>query len=74
MPYVKMLAMLTLMVTSTVMCIYGPRLTGRATTLLAEGILSKYRGGAGIDFEATWKDVTQGCQALLEALLREEER
>ncbi len=55
--YVKMLAMLTLMVTSTVMCIYGPRLTGRATTLLAEGILSKYRGGSGIDFEAIWSIV-----------------
>ena len=52
-PYLfKMSLMLVLMVTSTVMCIYGPRLTGKATTLLAEGILSKYRGGDGIDFTA----------------------
>ena len=72
--YVKMLAMLTLMVTSTVMCIYGPRLTGRATTLLAEGILSKYRGGAGIDFEATWNIVRTliilyGVSAILDYLV-----
>ena len=53
--YFRLFLMLTLMVTSTVMCIYGPRLTGKATTLLAAGILSKYQGGAGIDFEAIGK-------------------
>ena len=50
--YGKMGVMLSLMVVSTVMCIYGPRLTGQATTLLAQGILSKYQGGEGIDFTA----------------------
>ena len=40
--YLHIVAMLVLMVTSTIMCIYGPRLIGNATTLLAEGVLSKY--------------------------------
>ena len=49
--YLRIILMLVLMVTSTIMCIYGPRLIGNATTLLASGIVSKYQGGAGIDFE-----------------------
>lgn len=50
--YFKIFMMLLLMVISTVMCIYGPRLIGNATTLLAQGVLSKYQGGPGIDFAA----------------------
>ena len=49
--YIQIVAMLLLMVISTVMCIYGPRLIGNATTLLAQGVISKYQGGPGIDFE-----------------------
>ena len=55
--YFRFILALLLMVISTVMCIYGPRLTGKATTLLSEGILSKYRGTGGIDFDAIWKIV-----------------
>ena len=40
--YLRIILMLVLMVTSTIMCIYGPRLIGNATTLLASGIVSKY--------------------------------
>lgn len=47
----KLILMMCLMITSTLMCIYGPKLTGQATTLLSEGIISKYTGGKGIDFE-----------------------
>ena len=50
--YGRIILSLLLMVISTCMCIYGPKLTGNATTLLASGILSKYQGGKGIDFEA----------------------
>lgn len=50
--YGRIIFSLVLMVISTCMCIYGPRLAGEATTLLANGIISKYQGGLGIDFEA----------------------
>ncbi|MBQ0035894.1 MAG: ABC transporter ATP-binding protein [Firmicutes bacterium] len=49
--YARIIIALAIMVTSTVMCIYGPKLIGNITTLLSEGILSKYQGGVGIDFE-----------------------
>ena len=55
--YFKIIFALVLMVISTVMCIYGPKLVGNATTLLADGIVSKYQGGAGIDFMAIGKVV-----------------
>ena len=48
--YGRILLSLVLMVTSTVMCIYGPRLIGNVTTLLSQGILAKYKGEGGIDF------------------------
>ncbi|MBQ1483154.1 MAG: ABC transporter ATP-binding protein [Erysipelotrichaceae bacterium] len=53
--YARIILSLLLMVTSTVMCIYGPKLIGDVTTLIAEGILSKYGGGSGIDFEKIGK-------------------
>ncbi len=37
---------------STIFTIIAPRILGSATTKLAEGIASKYRGGDGIDFVA----------------------
>ena len=49
--YARIILSLILMVTSTVMCIYGPRLIGNVTTLISQGIISKYAGGAGIDFK-----------------------
>ena len=56
--YLRIVISLLLMVTSTVMCIYGPRLIGNVTTLLSEGIISKYHGGAGIDFTTIGRLVT----------------
>ena len=55
--YFKFLLALLLMVFSTILCIYGPRLTGQATTLLSEGILNKYQGKGGINFDAIWNIV-----------------
>ena len=55
--YFRFFLALMLMIISTVMCIYGPRLTGQATTLLSEGILAKYQGIGGIDFDAIWNIV-----------------
>lgn len=55
--YFRFLLALFLMVFSTILCIYGPRLNGQATTLLSEGILAKYSGKGGIDFDAIWKIV-----------------
>lgn len=49
--YFKIILSLVLMVISTVMCIYGPRLIGDVTTAISNGILSKYAGGPGIDFK-----------------------
>ena len=56
--YLRIVISLLLMVISTVMCIYGPRLIGNVTTLLSEGIISKYHGGAGIDFTTIGRLVT----------------
>ena len=53
--YGRIFLSLILMIISTVMCIYGPRLIGNVTTKISEGILSKYSGGAGIDFPAIGK-------------------
>ncbi len=53
--YFRIFMGLFVMVVSTVMCIYGPKLIGNVTTMLSEGILSKYQGGAGIDFDAIGK-------------------
>ena len=39
----------------TVFNIIGPRILGSATTKLAEGLVSKYTGGTGIDFDAIGK-------------------
>ncbi len=48
--YGRIVLSLILMIISTVMCIYGPRLIGNVTTMISQGILSKYNGGEGIDF------------------------
>ncbi|MBQ5444253.1 MAG: ABC transporter ATP-binding protein [Erysipelotrichaceae bacterium] len=56
--YARIILSLVLMVTSTVMCIYGPKLIGNVTTLIAQGILDKYAGGSGIDFETIGKLIT----------------
>lgn len=53
--YFKFAIALLMMVTSTIMCIYGPLLTGNATTLIADGLVSKYQGLGGIDFVALGK-------------------
>ena len=48
--YFKVIFVLVLTVVSTLLSIIAPKVTGNATTLLFEGIVSKYTGGAGIDF------------------------
>ncbi|MDO5440339.1 MAG: ABC transporter ATP-binding protein [Erysipelotrichaceae bacterium] len=55
--YGRIILSLVLMIISTCMCIYGPKLIGNATTLLATGIVNKYKGGTGIDFDALGKIV-----------------
>ena len=53
--YFKFALALIMMIISTLMCIYGPLLTGNATTLIAEGVSNKYKGLGGIDFSALGK-------------------
>ena len=55
--YGRIVTSLVLMVVSTCLCIYGPKLTGDATTLLATGIMQKYQGTGGIDFAGLGKIV-----------------
>lgn len=55
--YGRIITSLVLMVVSTCLCIYGPKLTGDATTLLATGIMQKYQGIGGIDFVGLGKIV-----------------
>lgn len=52
--YSRIILSLILMIVSTLMCIYGPSLIGQVTTLISEGVISKYQGGKGIDFEKIW--------------------
>ena len=40
---------------ATIFEIVGPKVMGRATTLLAEGVMARLRGTGGIDFEAVGK-------------------
>jgi ATP-binding cassette subfamily B protein len=37
---------------STIFSIFGPKILGRATTTLVEGLISSFRGGPGIAFDA----------------------
>jgi len=50
--YLRLGLSLSIMVISTVMCIYGPKLVGNITTLISNGIIAKYSGKGGIDFDA----------------------
>ena len=68
--YFGIILSLVLMVTSTLMCIYGPRLIGNVTTLLSEGLMSKYQGGPGIDFDKIGRLVlTILCIYLISAVI-----
>lgn len=40
---------------STIFGIIGPRISGDATTLITEGMISKFKGGDGIDFDELGK-------------------
>lgn len=53
--YFKIIFVLIITVIGTVLTIVGPKISGQATTLLYEGIVSKTKGGLGIDFEAIFK-------------------
>lgn len=48
--YLPIIAVLVFAIGSTVFSILGPKILGNATTKLATGLMSKYTGGAGIDF------------------------
>ena len=39
----------------TVFQVIGPKVMGRATTVLAEGLMHKIKGMGGIDFDSIWK-------------------
>ena len=56
--YFRIVLSLIIMVVSTVICIVGPKKIGDITTLIAEGIASKYAGGPGINFDAIAKLIT----------------
>ena len=53
--YFRIILALVLVIGSTIIAIIGPKILGQATTLLFEGIVSKYQGGSGIDFSAILK-------------------
>jgi len=51
-PYkIKFIFIFIFITLSTVFTIVGPKILGKATTLLATGLISKYTGGSGIDFD-----------------------
>ena len=52
---VKLIIAFTLMIISILLSVYGPTLTGNATTLISDGLISKYNGGSGIDFSGVYK-------------------
>jgi len=49
---VSVALVLALAAGSTVFAIFGPKILGKATTTLVEGVISSFRGGPGIDFKA----------------------
>lgn len=51
----KVFIVLFFAIGSTIFSIIGPKILGNATTLLAEGMASKFTGGLGIDFEGIAK-------------------
>ncbi|MEG0165367.1 ABC transporter ATP-binding protein [Anaerorhabdus sp.] len=53
--YVPIFAVLFFAVGSTVFTILGPKILGNATNELATGLMSKFTGGAGIDYAAIGK-------------------
>lgn len=50
--YIPILVVLIFAICSTTFTILGPKILGQATTQLAEGLMSKYSGGSGINFTA----------------------
>ena len=44
-----------LMIIAILLSVYGPTLTGNATTLISNGLVSKFSGGPGIDFAGVYK-------------------
>lgn len=72
--YFKVIVAMVIVITSTIICIFGPRLIGNITNLLAEGLSSKLTGGDGIDFKAIGKLVIlvlsiYGLSALMDYLV-----
>ncbi|MFV0480293.1 MAG: ABC transporter ATP-binding protein [Anaerorhabdus sp.] len=49
--YPQLSVVIIFAIASTIFAIVGPKILGEATTILAEGIMSKFTGGAGIDFD-----------------------
>ena len=53
--YGKIIFVLFITVIGTLLTIAGPKISGEATTLLFNGIVSKASGGSGIDFMAIFR-------------------
>ena len=51
----KLVVSFVLMIIAILLSVYGPTLTGNATSLISDGLISKYNGGAGIDFDGVHK-------------------
>lgn len=53
---VQMLLIVIFAVCGTTFTIIGPKILGKATTEIANGLMSKVSGGSGMDFEKDWTD------------------
>jgi len=53
--YFKFVIVFILLAIATTFSIVGPKILGNATTEIATGLISKYTGGSGIDFNAIQK-------------------
>ena len=56
--YVRIILVLLLTIGATIISIVGPRVLGSATTLLFDGIVAKFDGTGGIDFDGIFKILT----------------
>lgn len=56
--HLRIVFVLILVIASTIISVVGPKISGQITTAIYEGIVSKYTGGTGIDFDKIFKIVT----------------
>lgn len=53
----RIIVVLVLVIASTIISVVGPKITGQITTTIYEGIILKYSGSGGIDFDKIFKIV-----------------